>query len=86
MNSNKKARFNNRVFIPQGLNCKLHHPVDYDYACGMVFMNKPWNNTKTCNVLLEDHRKTIRAFHEMVSNNELQTHVVAQCILAVNYI
>ena len=52
----------------------------------MIIMHKPWYNVKTDNVLLEDRRKSIRAFNEMVSNNELPTYVDAQYILAVNYI
>jgi hypothetical protein len=43
MSKNDKARFNNRMITPQGLNGKPHHTVNCDCTCGMTIMHQPWN-------------------------------------------
>ena len=83
MSKNNKTRFNNRMIVPQGLKCKPHHPVNYDYAHGMIIMHKPWNKSDTHKVLINNRTDTIQAFHGMVSNNEVPTSVVVQYILVV---
>ena len=55
VNTNEKARLNNRMIIPQGLNFKPCHPVHYDNARGMILMQKPWNKNKTHNMFPKDH-------------------------------
>ncbi len=32
-----------RILIARGLNCRPRHPIDFDYARGMLVLHKPWS-------------------------------------------
>ncbi len=37
------GRVKDRILLYSGLNCRPCHPIDFNYARGMLIMHKPWN-------------------------------------------
>ncbi len=74
-----------RILMPKGMNCKPRYPVDYDYAKGMLVMQKPWNKTDTLDKLFKDKERKFNEFLQMIDNKEVPTSVRAQLLTAKKY-
>jgi hypothetical protein len=73
------------ILMPKGMNCKPRYPVDYDYAKGMLIIDKPWNKTDTLDKLFKNKEGTIQEFLQMIDNKEVLTSVQAQYLTAMKY-
>ncbi len=76
-NDERDAIANNehRILVPKGMICIPRHPVDYDYAWGMLVLHKAWSKNNTLNSILKDYQKTINTFLSMIDNKEVPSLV-----------
>lgn len=74
-----------RMLVPKGMKCKPVYPATFEYARGMLIMHKPWSEEEPLTDLLEDEKKTIQTFQQMVDKLELPSSVIAQYICAMKY-
>ena len=72
-----------RILIPQGLNCRPRHPIDYNYARGMLVMHKPWSFDKPLRT--NNKQATIDEFKTMLENRTVPTSVWTEYMRAVKY-
>ena len=73
----------NRILIARGLNCRPRHPIDFDYARGMLILHKPWSFKEPLNT--RDQRKTIVIFKQMLHDRVVPTSVLTEYMRAVRY-
>lgn len=73
----------NRILIARGLNCKPRHPIDFDYARGMLIMHKPWSFKNPLN--MRDKQKTVKTFQQMLHDRVVPTNVWTEYMRAVRY-
>lgn len=78
--TNRKMK---RILLPQGLNCKPCHPINFDYARGMLIMHKPWCFNKPLN--FRNKQETIDEFRIMLENRDVPTSVWTEYMRAVHY-
>jgi len=78
--TNRKMK---RILLPQGLNCKPCHPINFDYARGMLIMHKPWCFDKPLN--FRNKQATIDEFKIMLQNRDVPTSVWTEYMRAVHY-
>ena len=72
-----------RILIARGLNCRPRHPIDFDYARGMLVLHKPWSVNQPLNTRNKD--KTIETFKKMLDNRTVPTSVQTEYMRAVRY-
>ena len=72
-----------RILLPQGLNCKPCHPINFDYARGMLIMHKPWSFDKPLN--FRNKQQTVDEFRIMLENRDVPTSVWTEYMRAVHY-
>lgn len=72
-----------RILIPRGLNCRPRHPIDFDYARGMLLLHKPWSAKQPLN--MRNKAKTIDTFKQMLHNRTVPTNVWTEYMRAVRY-
>ena len=71
--------------IAKGLNCCPKHPIDYDYARGMIIMHKPWSINNPLTTLLSNKQRTIDTFKNMIRNRKFPFYVLAEYHRAFHY-
>ena len=72
-----------RILLPQGLNCKPCHPINFDYARGMLIMHKPWSFDEPLN--FRNKQQTVDEFRIMLENRNVPTSVWTEYMRAVHY-
>ena len=72
-----------RILIPRGLNCRPRHPIDFDYARGMLLLHKPWSASRPLN--MRNKATTIETFKQMLHNRTVPTSVTTEYMRAVRY-
>ena len=72
-----------RILIARGLNCRPRHPIDYDYARGMLLLHKPWSAKRPLDT--RNKQKTIDEFKQMLNNRSVPTCVWTEYLRAVRY-
>lgn len=72
-----------RILIPRGLNCRPRHPIDFDYARGMLIMHKPWSFNNPLNT--RNEQATIDEFKRMLENRDVPMSVWTEYMRAVKY-
>lgn len=82
-NDPDSKRKKNRILIPKGLDCKPRHPIDFNYARGMLLMHKPWSVDKPLNT--RNKEATIEEFKRMLESREVPTYVWNEYNRAVFY-
>ena len=82
---NETGRQKYRILIAKGLNCRPKHPVDYDYARGMIIMHKPWSINNPLTTLLSNKQRTIDTFKYMIRNRKFPFYVLAEYHRAFHY-
>ena len=82
---NETGRQKYRILIANGLNCRPKHPVDYDYARGMIIMHKPWSINNPLTTLLSNKQRTIDTFKNMIQNRKFPFYVLAEYHRAFHY-
>ena len=76
-------RKKNRILIPKGLNCKPCHPIDFNYARGMLLLHKPWSVDNPIDT--RNKQATIAEFKRMLEMKEVPTNVWTEYNRAVMY-
>jgi hypothetical protein len=72
-----------RILVARGLNCRPRHPIDFDYARGMLILHKPWSAKRPLNT--RNKQKTIDTFKQMLQNRTVPTCVWTEYLRAVRY-
>lgn len=73
----------NRILIARGLNCRPRHPIDFDYARGMLILHKPWSFKDPLDT--RNQKKTIDTFKQMLHDRTVPTNVWTEYMRAVRY-
>eukprot|EP00985_Skeletonema_marinoi_P024519 scaffold17107_cov172-Skeletonema_marinoi.AAC.1 len=83
MRDEDSGREKDRILIAKGLNCRPCHPIDFNYARGMLIMHKPWSVHKPLNT--RNKQKTIDTFKRMLEEKRVPTNVWTEYMRAVRY-
>jgi len=83
MRDEDSGRVKDRILIANGLNCRPCHPVDYNYARGMLIMHKPWSVRKPLDT--RNKQATIDTFKRMLEEKRVPSNVWTEYMRAVMY-
>jgi len=83
MKDEDSGREKDRILIANGLNCRPCHPIDFNYARGMLIMHKPWSSRKPLDT--RDKLATINTFKMMLEEKKVPVNVWTQYMRAVKY-
>ena len=83
MRDDDSGRVKDRILIANGLNCRPCHPIDFNYARGMLIMHKPWSVRKPLDT--RDKQATINTFKKMLEDKDVPTNVWTEYMRAVRY-
>ena len=76
MKDEDSGREKDRILIANGLNCRPCHPIDFNYARGMLIMHKPWSSRKPLDT--RDKLATINTFKMMLEEKKVPVNVWTQ--------
>jgi len=83
MTDKDSGRVKDRILIANGLNCRPCHPIDYNYARGMLIMHKPWSVRKPLDT--RNKQATIDTFRRMLEEKQVPSNVWTEYMRAVRY-
>ena len=73
-----------RILLYSGLNCRPCHPIDFNYAWGMLIMQKPWSVHKPLDT--RNKQATIDEFKMMLEEKKVPSNVWTEYMRAVRYV
>ena len=77
------GREKDRILLYSGLNCRPCHPIDFNYARGMLIMHKPWSVRKPLDT--RNKQATIDEFKTMLEEKKVPSNVWTEYMRAVRY-
>ncbi len=83
MKDEDSGREKERILIANGLNCRPCHPIDFNYARGMLIMHKPWSVRKPLDT--RNKQATIDTFRRMLEEKQVPSNVWTEYMRAVRY-
>eukprot|EP00985_Skeletonema_marinoi_P013483 scaffold6703_cov152-Skeletonema_marinoi.AAC.1 len=83
MRDEDSGRVKDQILIANGLNCRPCHPIDFNYARGMLIMHKPWSVREPLDT--RDKQATINTFKKMLEDKDVPTNVWTEYMRAVRY-
>ena len=78
------GRVKDRILLYSGLNCRPCHPIDFNYAWGMLIMHKPWSVHKPLDT--RNKQATIDEFKMMLEEKKVPSNVWTEYMRAVRYV